>query len=109
MSYIKIECCKCDECEHIWIPSSLDPERCPSRKCRTVNWHHPEDKPAKPKVVKRAVEKLEPEVGRTEQVKESLPEKARVLIVSSPRCPACRTPLVPFGTSKRCDNCKRNF
>jgi len=113
MSFETEKVWKCDfeMCGHRWWKDNSEPpDRCAG--CKKKNWNKQPSKPkepAKPKAIKRVVEKPEPEVDRTEQVKESLPEKARVLIVSSPKCPACRTPLVPFGTSKRCEKCERNF
>lgn len=34
--------CECNQCGFQWIPQTKrEPERCPSRKCRSVAWNRP--------------------------------------------------------------------
>jgi len=44
---IEAQIAKCNQCGFKWIPKSLKklPTRCPSRKCRAVDWNGPKRRP----------------------------------------------------------------
>lgn len=41
---VKTQVYECNQCGFMWIPQTKDPERCPSRKCRAVDWNGPKRK-----------------------------------------------------------------
>ena len=43
----RVTACRCDVCGHTWIPynnlETSPPQRCPSRKCRSIAWNRSQD------------------------------------------------------------------
>ena len=102
MARVKIEAWKCDVCGWTWIPESTkEPERCPSRKCRSIRWNSGkvekmiiarDTEPEKPKAIPKATETEKPvKVGRLAP------------------CPRCEGPPVSWGPMRRCQKCGQNW
>ena len=123
MSRVTIEVWKCDDCGWKWIPeSTTEPERCPSRKCRSTTWNggKSEAKKAskmitsarvdKPVEIERA--KVEREIPRpiereSPRVIEAV--KAETKPAKLKNCPRCETETIPWGSGRRCMKCGRNW
>lgn len=92
------ECLQCRWCKHYWLPRKKKSERCPNRRCRRLDWDIEEKKVLKK--VPRGT--LDPPPLET-------PKPKVVLVSTRTKCPICSAELVPFGMSKRCQKCERNF
>jgi hypothetical protein len=95
MGIIRVDAWQCDLCRHIWYTKSEEPPKA-CAKCKRRNWNQG----AK---------------ARIEREEQSASPKPPKMIIAKPeppkagKCPRCDGPTVPWGSMRRCQNCKQNW
>jgi len=97
---------RCDVCGFEWMKGETMPEQCPSRACRSRRWNCGEVEKEASRVEKRRDRK-----PVDEPVKDRMTySTSESVVVDRPgSCPVCGGELTPWGSSKRCGKCQRNW
>lgn len=110
--------CACEDCGYLWKALDL-PDRCAS--CKSRSWNKSERQTpttiTKTRRTATGKDRLKSESAAVARMlreptdQQPMPEPIYTLTLEAHAtpCPRCDQPLIPWGTSKRCLACQRNF